>query len=96
MPRNHNMNLNEMKLAIKEAVEPLVQQLNRHEQTLYGETGNNGLRGRVEGNSKEFDQLRAEFQQEKAKIKTAVAIVSAIGASVGAALSIIAKALFIH
>jgi len=96
MPRNRNNDLNEMKLAIKEAVEPLVQQLNRHEQTLYGETGNNGLRGKVEINAKEFEQLRGEFQEEKAKIKTAVAIVSAVGASVGAALSIIAKALFIH
>ena len=89
MPRTTD--LNEMKLAIKEAVEPLVKQHNQHDQTLYGENRSGGLLLKVENNAKEFDNLRGEFKEEKAKIKGAVAATAAIGTIVGSAISFVVK-----
>lgn len=83
----------EVSLAIKDAVEPLVAKLNRHEQTLYGENGDSGLNGSVKRVAADQEALYKEFNAEKNKLKGVAAVLSAIGAGVGVAASFAAKAL---
>lgn len=91
--RSTSIDLSEMKLAIRDAVEPLVAKLNKHEQTLYGESGANGLNGTVKRVVADQEALYKEFNAEKNKLKGVAAVLSAIGAGVGVAASFAAKAL---
>jgi hypothetical protein len=82
----------EVKLSIKEAVEPLAKQININTQELFGVGGNGGLKAKVEATSRDFGDLRDEFREEKAKLNGVAAVLSAIGAAVGVGASFVAKA----
>lgn len=84
----------QVELAINRAIEPLVNDTRMLKQTVYGESGNNGLRGTVKNVSDDQASLREEFNEEKNKLKGVAAVLAAIGSAVGVASSLAAKALW--